>query len=240
MKKYTAKSNILSTLNPAEYGIYQLILRNNNKRKQKQQLLTRKFLKKLINYALGTVANALQILRSKGLIFYNKSSKSWCLVFHNSESIDIYDFHVKFKWDWPNFIALGDDGMTRMNWYKHKRKSLETDKIESTDDYSEPYQELNFNQLHTYSVTKLMAARKRIKGAFDKYKRESLSKANWWYRTALKPVEDAIAEKNIDIDKNFDRREQTLRTSVYFQSKKDELQNDQKNNTNIDNTGSTS
>jgi hypothetical protein len=108
MNKYLTNQRICQELNPLERQIYQKLLLNSNKNKKKQQLFTRKTLKKYLHYALGSIANALQILRNKGLILYNKTTKTWSIIIRNHDSIDIYDLHIKFKQDWFNFIPIDE------------------------------------------------------------------------------------------------------------------------------------
>lgn len=108
MKKYNTSHKYLHQLNPLGKQLYYKFLANVNKSKQRQQLLTRQELKNTLHYALSSISDSLQLLRNKGIIFFNKITRSWMLILQNHDSIDIYDNYIKFKWDWPNFIPLDE------------------------------------------------------------------------------------------------------------------------------------
>lgn len=99
MKKYNLPPTTCQVSKPSEKQVYFTLQQNSNKPKQRRHLLTLKSIKDTIYYALGTVANALQSLRKKGLIFYNKVTRSWQLKLEVVKTIDTYDNYIKFRFD---------------------------------------------------------------------------------------------------------------------------------------------
>lgn len=97
MNKYSTNRHQTQGLNPLQKLLYNKILLNYNRRKAKQEAITRKWLKGLVFYSIDSIANALQELRKLGLIVYSKAKKVWILILSSHDSIDIYDFYIKFK-----------------------------------------------------------------------------------------------------------------------------------------------
>lgn len=106
MKYYTTKLEKTASLNPTQKQIYFLLVSNLNQSQKKFKPITRCLIKKNIDRALTTIADALQILRYKGLVYYDKIDRCWRVIISKCQGFDNYDNHVKFKWDWPNFISL--------------------------------------------------------------------------------------------------------------------------------------
>ena len=109
MKKYIINPSTCQALNPIGRELYLKFLANANKGKKIQERLTLAALTEKVFYALGSVANALQLLRIKGIIFFNEKTQSWMLVLSNHDSDDVYDAHVRFKRDWNDFVSMVKD-----------------------------------------------------------------------------------------------------------------------------------
>jgi hypothetical protein len=86
-------------LTPLEDKIYSIFLRNQNQPKKRRAAITRQKLAISLFYAIGSIANALQNLRCKGIVYYNKITKTWVLTIVNQPQLDSYDYYIKLKQD---------------------------------------------------------------------------------------------------------------------------------------------
>ena len=122
MNKFILNSITSQALSPAQRQIYHKLLANQNKIKSKRRFLDRKTLKNTIHYALSTLSDGLQALRRLGLVFYCKATKTWRIVMQKCQSIDVYDYYIKFKRD----LVKEGEFMTKMNWAKVKTENKDS------------------------------------------------------------------------------------------------------------------
>lgn len=97
MKQYT-RLQITSQLAPLPSSIYSQAIRNINKKRSEQSLLTRKQIKTLVyqGYTPDSISNALNQLHDIGLMFFDKVSRSWLLVLKMLRCIDIYGAYMDY------------------------------------------------------------------------------------------------------------------------------------------------